>query len=198
MVRHLFLRLLLIGAKKEQYGPLPIFANEHNKDGLAPLWVEKVKRALSLIEQSAPWVYRQLLRHVDRILIDDVRGPHYDRLGRLIWLRGPGMHPVEVESVAMTIVHEATHARIAGRNIAYAVGERARHENACCRAEARFAMRLGRPELAEKALVRLDHPWWTDQALRERSLREFDRLGLTDPIGRALRRSIAKHESSDD
>ena len=73
----------------------------------------------------------------------------------------------------MTIMHEATHARIIDRGIQYHVKNRDRIEGACVRQEALFARRLpGGDALAEAELAKLDRPWWSDESLQEGQLRQ--------------------------
>lgn len=76
--------------------------------------------------------------------------------------------------------------------IRYSHDARARHELACVKAEVRFAMRIGRSDLAERAVAKLDEPWWSDEALKPRALAEFDRLDLGGPVGRLLRQRVER------
>lgn len=195
--QYIGLRLILIGCLRHRHGSLELYANDAD-EGQAPLWLEKVSRALSLIEALQLSVYRRMGTDVDRILVDRIRGPMYYPPGRVVWLHGPGLHNAEVEAVAGMLVHEATHARIATNRIRYSRDVRARHELACVKAEVRFAMRIGRTDLAERAVAKLDEPWWSDEDLKKRALAEFDRLGLGGPVGRLLRhrveRSYPPHE----
>ncbi len=184
-------RLLLSGSARHRHGSLQLYAWDEDQD-VFPLWFEKVSRALSLIEEAQPWVYQRIGTDVERIFIDHIRGPMFYPPGRVVWLNGPNLHNAEVESVAGTLVHEATHARIWTNRIRYSRDNRARHEIACVKAEIRLAVRLGRTDLAERAEARLDDPWWSDEALRKRALSEFDQVGLDGLVGRFLRRRVER------
>lgn len=75
-------------------------------------------------------------------------------------------------NLAMVIVHEATHARIDNRGIAYYVEDRERIEAACVRQEALFARALpGGEALADAEVKMLENPWWSDQSMEEGKLR---------------------------
>jgi hypothetical protein len=81
------------------------------------------------------------------------------------------LHTTSAE-LAMTIIHEATHARIIDRGIQYYVENRDRIEAACVRQEAIFARCLpGGDALADAELARLKDPWWSEDSIREGQLR---------------------------
>lgn len=183
-------QLRLIICTKEVHGGLVLYAGN---PGFAPVWFEKIRRALALIERTSPRIARRISRDVDSILVSQIVGPDYVRGVRAIRLRGPAMLQREVRDVALTIIHEATHARIANRGISYAQGQQARHEHACVRAEARFARKLpGGDALVDDIMSKLERRWWTDDARRSRRLAEFDRLNLKGPIPRFIRRRIER------
>lgn len=168
------------------------------------MWFEKVRRALVLIETTAPHVMRRLRNDVDRILVDGARGSAYIRPIRTIRLYGRTLQHFDTVRAAMTIVHEGTHARIAARGIPYAAGQRGRQERLCVEAEARFVARLpGGAEIARKEMQKLQHRWWCDEALAERDQEErkrlrtllLDRLDdgeVPKPLARFLRRKIMR------
>ena len=90
----------------------------------------------------------------------------------------------ESAHVAGTVVHEATHAWLDDRGIAYRPERRRRIEALCIRSEARFASRIpGGAELANyydtqarKVLAQSDAEW-SDAAFRARSLEKLRELG---------------------
>jgi hypothetical protein len=131
----------------------------------------RVQRALELIARYEPRRLDRIRRDV-RTICGISNGPnHYERSGRAIVLTWPSILATPAE-LAMTIVHEATHGRIADRGIAYLPENRARIETACVRQEAEFARLLpGGEALADAELAKLEKPWWNDEDLAEAAVR---------------------------
>jgi hypothetical protein len=65
-----------------------------------------------------------------------------------------------IMSVALLIVHEATHARLRRKGLRYLPGVKNRHERRCVREEISFAGRLGDPQEREERLT------WLAEKLR--------------------------------
>ncbi len=79
----------------------------------------------------------------------------------------------------MTLVHEATHARVYRAGIRYLPRNRRRIEQICVRAEIDFATQL--PDatlLADEARHALETEWWEDVPKRERELGQLRILGV--------------------
>jgi hypothetical protein len=100
--------------------------------------------ALALIAQYDPKLLVRMRRNMPRILIVPPGGAH----GRF-WSFANGCaidvhHAIRdpVPSVAMTLVHEATHARIHRNGIPYGLVTRMRIERACLRREIEFGSRV--------------------------------------------------------
>jgi hypothetical protein len=74
----------------------------------------------------------------------------------------------------MTLVHEATHARIAKAGITYKQALRARIERLCVEEEAAFADKLPQgQQLAADARRRLEEKWWETPAMFDRRVRQL-------------------------
>jgi hypothetical protein len=72
----------------------------------------------------------------------------------------------------MTLVHEATHARLWKNGIGYPVSARGRIEQLCVRAEVRLARQLPDAEELESFVVdKLKNEWWTESAVAARTKR---------------------------
>jgi hypothetical protein len=152
----------------------------------------RVRRALELIDR-----YDQ--RSLERIR-RDIGPHHYDRNSKFIALSWPFVLQGTAADLAMTIIHEATHHRIAEWGIAYDESLRGRIEAVCVGPEVAFARRLpGGESLAESELKVLERPWWTPEGFHRSTmvaLRAHDApawvLRLMDWIGRRrLRRKQA-------
>lgn len=199
-------RLELRLGEHSEFGGFELIAVDHGLEDFAPMWFEKVRRALILIETTAPHVARRLRKDVDRIVIDGARGSGYIRSLRAIRLYAGTLQHFDTIRAAMTIVHEGTHARIAARGIPYAADQRGRQERLCVKAETRFAARVpGGAEIATGEMRKLQRRWWSDEAMAERRQNETERIRtillddldknrmqLPAVVARALRRRIAR------
>jgi hypothetical protein len=121
-------------------------------------------------------------------------GPnYYQRAGRAIFLTLPTVLASAPASLAMTIVHEATHGRIIDRGIQYYVENRDRIEGACVRQEAVFARSLpGGEALAAAEMRKLEQPWWSDQAILEGKLRMAKAEELPEWLIRFMERLLRR------
>lgn len=154
----------------------------------------RVRRALELIARYDPRLLGRIQRDV-RCIGGIQAGQHQYRDGvRLIWLSYPDVLAGSAANLAMTIVHEATHGRIANCGIAYRVEDRGRIERACVRQECAFARRLpGGDELAERMLQRLEEQWWTPRAKHQSTLRALRAIEAPHWVIRLVERIGARH-----
>ena len=161
--------MAILVSHKKRYANLNLYAFERSLQDFVPLWLEKVRRSLALIKRTSPNTAARLYRDVKRILVWEIEGPAYLSRVDAIRLNGPSLLRQDASSLALTIVHEATHARIAGRGIKYTGTQRGRHERLCVKAEVNFARKLPDGEtVAERLAEKLDDPWWTEDKIRER------------------------------
>jgi hypothetical protein len=138
-----------------------------------PLFRAKIKRALDLVHGFDPRRLRRIQQDLRIILAKPGGDGYYVHALRMYvadWSDVIGSTPVQV---ALGIIHEATHARIADAGIPYTAERRARIEAICVKQEAAFARRLpGGEALARKRLENLAEPWWTPAKLADQALRE--------------------------
>lgn len=130
-----------------------------------------VTSALELIARYQPMRLERMRRDLRRILVVRQAAAAY-------WphMRACVMTPAELSAgdagdVALTLVHEATHARIHVRGIEYEPARRERIERLCVRQQVEFAELLPNGERHIAHLTdALQAPWWTDQHLRQNKL----------------------------
>jgi hypothetical protein len=135
--------------------------------GMEELFYARVRVALVLIEKYEP---RRLVRiRRDISAIGGVAGGAdgwYQVAARSILLSWPAVLRSTSAELAMTIVHEATHARIESLGVRYEEPLRTRIESLCVAQEAAFARTLpGGELLADRALEKLSRPWWSPEDL---------------------------------
>jgi hypothetical protein len=143
--------------------------------------LERITAAIELIAKHDPRAHHQLSRRVKRLLVTEAGGAHF--------IAGIATCRIGVRSVvaqtttwlAMTLIHEATHARLAQAGIPYNERYRARIEQLCVREEIAFAEKVPGSE-AEVARARnlLSQPWWTPEQHKRNSLAELRRLGFPE------------------
>ena len=136
-----------------------------------------VSEALNIIYEVDPKRLRRIQRDVKYLLVTDAPSSAYLALSRtcLLSRRLVGRrHPVRV---ALTIVHEATHARIASAGIISRDSLRARIEKRCVAEQVALLMKLrdagygGTEAWATYLEERLRRPWWTpDEVLRRKEM----------------------------
>lgn len=115
--------------------------------------------ALGIIERHQPWYFRHLVRDFARIAVRRYacRGAYFpDERTCLVELTFSVNPEFSTSQIASTIVHEAMHARLDRRGVAFTREIAARHERFCRRAEVELGMSLpdGEP-IVERALASL-------------------------------------------
>jgi len=115
--------------------------------------------ALGIIERHQPWYFRHLVRDFSRIAVRryPCRGAYFpDERTCLVELTFSVNPEFSTSQIASTIVHEAMHARLDRRGVAFTREIAARHERFCRRAEVELGMSVpdGEP-IVERALASL-------------------------------------------
>ena len=142
---------------------------------------EKARTAIGLIAKHDPRRLARIHRHVSHILFNAYAGASYVywmricRIGIASALRD---EPVEL---AMSIVHESTHARLWSLGFRYDDNAtRERVERICVRAEIDFALKCADATAAvERARRSFDTKWWLPEEIAKR--REEDLIALGVP-----------------
>lgn len=158
------------------------------EEGSAGPVLDRLDRALGQIESYEPRRLSRIRRDLARILVvgeETTRSAYY--VHSLHWCviteRHAGAAATTAEALASKIVHEATHARLAGVGITYAAGMRGRLEIVCAKQEIAFLRSLpNAAELVAKEEERIarwstagEVPWSDSQFLEDdlRLLRDY-------------------------
>jgi hypothetical protein len=182
-IQRLLFRTLLRVSKTRPHGDLVLVADNDDQ-------FDRIENALLLIERNLPIRYRQIQRDLRYIWVRSMTG--YAQFDRAIWacsirpevFQGNQVSP---EDVALILVHEATHARLAKLGFGY-------DEAICHRRELVFATRLGDGEAIYAASYYLANPLdYSDEAVLARDelkMGEFvSKYGLPGWVAGFLRRT---------
>ena len=123
---------------------------------------DAVCRALDLLRTTDRRRFDRLLRDVDRILLlpSSKFAGQYWAFSKTVVLSSVSVEREETLSIAMTIVHEATHARLTSAGVPF-LGKEERSERCCVDEEIAFAERVpGSARLIEGAKMKLDSRYW--------------------------------------
>jgi hypothetical protein len=151
----------VVDLTNEEEDPAPYFA--------------KVTSALEIIARYQPKRLDRIRRDLRYILIFKQPGATYWDDLRACALSAQSVASRDTEVIALSIVHEATHARIHSRGIPYDPAHQARVERVCVNEEVSLVRLLANgSERAAQLLARLDTPWWTAEQMRERGIRRLE------------------------
>lgn len=92
-----------------------------------------------------------------------------------------------IEELALTMVHEATHARCRALGVRYQ-GKQRREEALCLREAIAFADLLDPGQVVAPSLESLNDPWWTKEKREALATEAMKILGLPAAPFRILRR----------
>lgn len=166
LVDKLFLRL----SNAKSIDGLWVGAFEGKSSALLP----RVEEALLLIRTHDPVSYRRVTHELDRVWVNLVLGSvaiYRESIGTC-QLDERFVRSASLELIASTIVHEATHARLARCGIGYEEPLRARVEAVCMRRQLAFAAKLPNGGIAHKeaadTLAYLSPELFTSEAFRAR------------------------------
>lgn len=140
---------------------------------------DRVAKVLDLIQRVDPRRFRRMSRDVRRILITHTGGAAGSYWSDLDACALDAQHLLgSLESAAMTLVHEATHARLRRAGFSYTPELRPRLERLCLEAEIAFGERLpNSSDLIAEAQHALNSPWWSDDASNQRQAQQLRTLG---------------------
>lgn len=140
--------------------------------------LSKLREAFELIRTLDPRRFARMQRDVKRVVVVPYSGPEYIHAVRACMLSSEYVRKGSAEALALTLVHEATHARLMRAGIGYEGPLRERVERVCVESEVRFARLL--PDSADRvarAYATLRSPWWTDEKEFEERIRQYAQLG---------------------
>jgi hypothetical protein len=155
----------------------------------------KLEAAIALLEATAPKYLARLRRNAEGVFLDAMTKSlgQWQASLRLVeinkdWVMRADTAP---EDVALTLVHESTHAWLTSLGISYAEPIRARIEHICFLTELAVAPRLPHSERLIAALHRQlarDPSYWTHEAFRERAAQQLIDIGFPKWVVAALKR----------
>jgi hypothetical protein len=143
----------------------------------------KLKAAIDRLAQASPRMYRRARASLARISIANLggaAGSFWPEI-RSAMIDADHARRDHTDSVAMTLAHEATHARFHVAGIRLRRQWRPRIERACVKAELEVAERLNVDEtLKDEALRALSGSWWSDKEDDERTRAQLRDLGWSE------------------
>jgi len=145
-------------------------------DGEDPTpYFAKVMSALEIIARHQPKRLDRIRRDLRYILIFKQPGATYWDDLRACTLSAQFVASKDTEVIALSVVHEATHARISSRGIPYDPAHQARIERVCVHEEVSLVRLLANgSERAAQLISHLDTPWWTAEQVRDRKIRALE------------------------
>lgn len=133
--------------------------------------IAKLTAALQALAALDPRRYRVVRAHVCRVLVWPGHYDASDGLGGVL-LAAERLREAELVDVVGTLVHEATHLRIARLGVPYRRARRERIERLCLEEQVRSLIQCGllERELAERVRATLRDEWWSAESQsRDRS-----------------------------
>jgi hypothetical protein len=134
----------------------------------------KVEEALTILHDVDPRRAARLERDVSRIFVTDAPSASYLPLSNSCWLSRTRVVKHGPVIAALSIVHEATHARLFRVGVDHGLSMRERIERRCVAEQVSFLERLkaegyrGTDAYAAHLQDQLSRPWWTDHAQFQR------------------------------
>lgn len=162
-------------------------------DDASGMLFAKGERALHLISATSPARFARIRRDLRRLVLISSGGQFYHQTFRAHFVDLRFLQKASDVDLALSIVHEATHARLLNAGIRYDQALRARVEGICVGQELAFAERLSLPpEAVEQLRRKLDTPWWNGDALFERRVSHLRTSGVPPWAVRLLRRLFSE------
>lgn len=169
----LFLYLIRTAPKQNCLG-INIVDLTNDEEDPTPYFA-KVASALEIIAQHQPWRLDRMRRDLRYILIVKQPGATYWHDLRACVLPLRSFNSTDTEKIALSIVHEATHARIRSYGIPYDPADLARVERMCVNEEVSLVHFFADgSERAARLLSNLEVPWWTPEDMRNRKIRAME------------------------
>lgn len=177
-VRFAFLRLAgLISPRREIAGFEVVDLRVDDGD---PWVFSTVGDVLGLIARIDPLRFARMQRDIRRIVVLRAGGAagSYWHDWKACVLDSRHLRDDSVASTAMTLAHEATHARLRRRGFRYRGALKPRIERLCIEAEITLGGKItGAEELVAQARRDLDRVWWSDGQMVQRQDAQLRLLG---------------------
>lgn len=147
----------------------------------------KCAQALALIKAHDPRRYSRLRRDLRVVFMSAGGGPYYDPGIDGCVIDARSVRAASVMSLAATLVHEATHARLSRMGVGEQPACVERREAICVGAEVDFLTRIpGADDLIARVEAATRRPWYTEEARQERIWRFVDGYGLPRWVGKLI------------
>lgn len=162
-------------------GGMNVFTSDDSDMGRAVALRARLGLALDLIDQYAPRIGVRLRRNVVAIFLWRVGGTSYNPYTRVILVDVRWGMIGELEDLALSLVHEATHARqmtMGLRKLRRGKGLERRMEAHAVAASIAFADRLPPGRWRKPTLADLDKKWWTLENLEARLTKDVKEIGV--------------------
>jgi hypothetical protein len=159
---------------------------------------ERIARALGIVESHSPVRYQHLERDVHRIWITGIpsRAAYvHDHQMCVLDFDYVVANDTRPEQLALSLVHEGTHARLRRRGFGYHAPIRARIERVCIRSELMVARRLSGSDdlVAEKEeRLRWDDEEWSDATIHREHVDHVRGLGFSGQSAYAITRFLLR------
>lgn len=156
---------------------------------------QKTRAALELISAVDAVRIHKIRRDLKGILFTSSGGAAFFPHLRICRIGLAYAARVSALELAMTIVHESTHARLFRVGRGYAVHERELVEKVCVHAEVAFARRY--PDsgvLIDQSLTRLGMEWWKPEAMVTEERKQLARLGWPEWLVRLVSRRTKQQQ----
>jgi hypothetical protein len=151
----------------------------------------KTRLALSLIRERDRRRYHRITQDLRRIALAKVGGEYYDIGIRTYVMDLSCLQARSPIDIALTIVHESTHARLRKCGIQTTKENRSRVEHVCLGQESAFAARCpDAAELLQRIEAKKRDPWWAESQVADRYDQYLRGLGLPTWFIRARRRLL--------
>jgi hypothetical protein len=150
---------------------------------------DRLDAALGLLERHARPRYQMLQRDIQRVWVTGIPSQGAFIADRAMCVLDFDFVTTEVtrpEEVALTLIHEGTHARLRRAGFGYDARIRPRIERLCIGSELVVARRLpGAADLADDASQRLawDDDTWSAESIRGRHIDALQELGWAGRLG---------------
>lgn len=149
--------------------------------------LRRVAVALDLIDRYAIGGLDTIRNHLKRLLFTEASGGDYHHSIRTCRISISYARRVPPVELAMMIVHEATHARLADEGRKYYGDQRENIERECVAEEIAFAKRIpGTEQVVARTEALIDHKWWTGKEYERSMLSELRVRGVPMWIARPL------------
>jgi hypothetical protein len=175
-------RVFQHGSHSMVIGGMKVFTANDSDMGRAVAVRARLGLALELIDQYAPRVGARLRRDVGAIFLWRVGGTSYNPYSRTIFVDLRRGMEGELEELAISLVHEATHARqmaMGLRKLRRSNNLERRMEAHAVAASVAFADRLPPGRWRKPTLADLDLEWWTLDNREARLTRDMKEIGVS-------------------